>query len=226
MSSLRNGGVQSKGLAVVPGGGNGTPAKQDLPPAFDGTIASACELGIRLEDFIKMTRLARETEPGVARFLDAWDTLGASERQARGAADAICEQVGLASVDLLRVAADAACRFSMCVVQMQVALVLPSIVLRSVETALTDKGIADRKMLFQHSGFLPTPKTSQTAFSAMQNAQATAAAQPVSLPPVEQTIRVLSAKFNTMRGLPRPPAAKGTEPSPGEAPEEPEDDGK
>jgi len=39
---------------------------------FD-TIASACGLGIRLDNFIAMTRLARTSDSSAARFLDAWD---------------------------------------------------------------------------------------------------------------------------------------------------------
>lgn len=112
-----------------------------------------------------MTRFARGNDPTVALFLDAWDALDVSERSARGSADSVCERVGLGPLDLLRIVAEAAIRFSMCVAQIKAALALPSVVGCSIETALTDKGVADRKMLFQQSGFLPTPKGSQTTIA-------------------------------------------------------------
>jgi hypothetical protein len=73
--------------------------------------------------------------------------------------------------------------------------------------ALTDEGIADRKMLFQHSGFLPTPKGSQTTVAITQNVQASAVPQFVAAPRPEETIRRLSDRFNEARGLPSIPAA-------------------
>ena len=93
----------------------------------------------------------------------------------------------------------------MCGAQLRAALALPSVVERSIETALTAEGIADRKMLFQHSGFLPTPKTSQTAYSAMRNAHGNTSEQArvVSAPSPEDTTRRLAAKLNEARGLPR-----------------------
>lgn len=66
VSRLRRPSISSrqKRRAVVPSSGNTEPAP------LDGTIASACALGIRLEDFIQMTRLARgNDEPAVAQFL-------------------------------------------------------------------------------------------------------------------------------------------------------------
>jgi len=207
MSKRRNGGSRFKDLEVVPGSGNRKLAAGGVQPAFDGMIASACELGINLKDFIEMTRLARTSDPRVARFLDGWDAVGTSEQQARGAADAVCNQVGLTPMELLRVAAEVGYRFAMCGAQIRAALALPSVVERSIETALTAEGIADRKMLFQHAGFLPTPKTSQTAYSAIRNAHGNTSEQvpAVSAPPPESTIRRMVDRFNEARGLPRTP---------------------
>src|ERR1700722_1220665 len=111
MSRPRNAQSRSMDLAVVIGMRNGGSAARGGKAAFEGTIAWACETGIGLEDFINMTRIAKESHPSVVRFLDAWDALSTSEQQARGAGDAVCEQIGFAPVELLRVAADAAYRF-------------------------------------------------------------------------------------------------------------------
>ena len=99
-------------------------------------------------------------------------------------------------MELLKVVADATYRSSMYVAQFKASLALPSIVERSIEVALTDKGVADRKMLLQHAGFLPIPVGSQTNIAVMQNATA----QPVIVAPrPEDTIRRLSESFNAAR---------------------------
>jgi hypothetical protein len=227
MSSPQKSAPQLNGLAVVPGSGNGKPTARSAPRAFDGTIASACEsIGISLEQMFEMMRLAKGSDPRVVQFLHAWDALGASE-QSKEVADAVCEHEGFAPVELLRVVVDAAFRFSMYVAQFKVALALPSVVERSIETAVTDDGIADRKMLFQHSGFLPTPKGSQTTIAIAQNAQANATSRSIIVAPSpEHTIRRLTHRFNEIRGLPRSPAARTTEALYVERPGEVEDNGK
>jgi hypothetical protein len=171
---------------------------------FKSTIASACEF-IGIDNFIEMARLARANDPSAQRFMDAWDALDATERQARGAADAICKREGIIPVELLRAVAESTCRFSMYTAQMAPALALPAIVGRSVEMALTDEGVADRRMLFQHTGFLPTPKGSQVAVT--QIVQANAAPQTMAAPRSEDTIQRLASRLNEARRLPSPPAA-------------------
>src|SRR5580704_3827918 len=98
MSRPQNAQSRPTGLAVVTGMRNGEPAARGGKAAFEGTIAWACETGISLEDFINMTRIAKESDPRVTRFLDDWDALGTSEQQTRGAADAVCGQIGFAPV--------------------------------------------------------------------------------------------------------------------------------
>lgn len=210
MSSSRNGRSQLKSLAVVPISGNKEPATRGVQPSFDGMIASACDLGIRLEDFIEMARMATMNDAGIARFLDAWDALSASEQQARGMADAVCARIGLAPADLLKVVADAAVRFAISGAQLGTALALPSVVEHSIEVALTDKGIADRRMLLLHSGFLPGPKNGQTGYLAKRSAQGNTPEQLASVPAPspELTIRRLADRFNDARAV--PPAAQAT----------------
>jgi hypothetical protein len=175
-------------------------------PAFTGKITSACEF-IGLDNFLEMARLARTNDPRAERFMDAWDALDASEQQARGTADAICERAELDSLELLGVVAEAAFRCAMYTAQIKAALALPSIVERSVDVALTDDGVADRRMLLLHCGFLPTPKGSQVAIAITQNTQThpTERAVVVSAPRPEDTIRTLVDRFNEARGLPPVP---------------------
>ena len=76
MSRSRDGSLYLKGLAVVPETVNTEPSAPGIQPAFDGTMASACEsVGISLERMMEMMRWARESDPRVAQLLDAWDAL-------------------------------------------------------------------------------------------------------------------------------------------------------
>jgi hypothetical protein len=205
MSKPPNSGSQLKDLAVVSGGGNEMPVARGVPPTYDGTIASACEsLDISLGRMIKTLRWARESDPRVAQFFDVWDALDSSERLVWGTVEAVRQRAGLKPLELLGIVADMACRRAMYEAQIIAAVALPSIVERSIETALTDKGIADRKILFLHSGFLPSTKNSQTAFSAMRDAHAKTSerARVVSAPSPEDTIRRAANRFNEALGLP------------------------
>jgi len=145
-----------------------------------------------------MTRLARTSDPGAARFLDVWDALEASDQLSAATADAVCEQIGLAPLDLLKAVSDATIRFSMYTARLRAAVAMPSIVERSIEVALTARGAADRKMQLQHSGFLPVPVGSQTNIAIMQS-NATAQPVVVTAPKPEETTRRLSAAFNAIR---------------------------
>ena len=80
----------------------------------------------------------------------------------------------------------------------------PRVVEKTVEMALTDDGIEDRTTLHKATGFLPSPKGSQTNITIAQNATATSNAQSVAVPapPPEQTIRRLVNRFNDARALP------------------------
>ena len=182
----------SKGPAAV------SRVARDDRPRFAGTIASACDAGIGIDSLIEMVRLARASEPSAVRFLDAWDALGASGEPSGRTADAICEQLGIVPLDLLKAAAGATIRFSAYTAQILAAAALPSVVEQSIAVALTPKGTADRKMQLQHSGFLPVPAGSQTNIAIMQS---NASERPVVVvaPRPEETIRRLSERLNAAR---------------------------
>lgn len=227
MSRLQNHGPL-KCLSVVPGSENEKSTARGDRPAFDGTIASICEsIGIGLEKMIEMMRWAKESDPRIAEFLDGWDALDPSEQQDSGTADAVRQRAGLKLPELLGIVAEVTYRIAMYQARIIAALALPSVVERSIERALTDKGIADCKMLFQHSGFLPMPKSSQTTIAITQNAQANATSRSIVVAPSpEHTIRCLTDRFNAVRGLPRSRAGRTTEALHVQVPEEVEADGK
>jgi hypothetical protein len=208
MSRPRSIRSQFKGLAAVPISGNKEPATRGVPPAFDGTIASACEsVGISLERMIEMMRWARESDPKAAQFLDTWDALDPCERQLKGTAEAVRQRVGLKLPELLGIIAEVACRIAMYQAQIIAALSGPLVVHKTIDLALDDSAkakdrLAAQIVLHKATGFLPVPKGSQTIFSIfMQNAPAPTAAQPIAAPRPEDTIRSLSDRFNEVRAL-------------------------
>jgi hypothetical protein len=218
MSRPRNSESRFNGFSIDPGAENEGLADRRIQPAFKGTIASACE-SMGLDNFIEMARLARTNDPRAERFMDAWDALDASEQQGWGTADAICKRAGLNPIELLGVITEAVYRYAMYTAQIKAALALPSIVQRCVDVALTDDGVADRRMLLLHCGFLPTPKGSQVAITQILHAPAAEEAT-VPAPVQEQVVRELVDRFNEARGLPPVPLAAPPEATWGE-----EDDG-
>jgi hypothetical protein len=172
---------------------NARSAKFIVSPAFDGTIASACEsVGLSLESMTETLRWARESDARVAQFFDVWDKLDTSERRVWGTVKVVRQRAGLKIVDLLGIKADVACRMAMYEAQIIVALSHVLVVEKTIERALTDKGVADRMALYKVTGLLPMPKGSQT----------TTAVQPVVAPRPEDTIRRLSESFNKLHTLP------------------------
>ena|ERR1700757_4818337 len=82
-----------------------------------------------------MTRSARTSDSSAARFLDGWDALEVSQQQSMAAADAVCEQIGLAPLDLLKAVADATIRFAMCTARLKAAVAMPFVTPRRRQKA-------------------------------------------------------------------------------------------
>lgn len=80
----------------------------------------------------------------------------------------------------------------------------PKVVRKSVEMALTGKGVNDRKMLHQHAGFLPMPKTQFVTMNGGQQINASSQTQVnvAVLPSVEDSVKRLSDRFNEQPSAP------------------------
>lgn len=77
----------------------------------------------------------------------------------------------------------------------------PEVVKATIDNALRPFGENDRKMLHQNAGFVPIPKTSVVHFHGSVDAR-TQIQNIAVLPPVEDTVRKLNDRFNTMTVLP------------------------
>ena len=82
----------------------------------------------------------------------------------------------------------------------------PKVVKKTIDMALTDDGFNDRQTLHKATGFLPSPKGSQTNINVTQNANPQVAVAHVPSP--ESTIRRLADRFNAdkMITIPAPVA--------------------
>jgi hypothetical protein len=140
---------------------------------------------------MELARLAVQFDAKLAPILEDWDRMKPALRNAANL-DALCEAHGVDPTHFISVAREAEIRFRDNVSVILAALSLPSVVQKSIEMALTDKGVKDRKMLFQHSGFLLQPKASQVGalnYAAIRAEVNTNIGEP--LPTFEETIELL-----------------------------------
>jgi hypothetical protein len=81
----------------------------------------------------------------------------------------------------------------------------PAIVAKTVEAALQPDNFRERQLFHKATGFLPTPKGSQTSIKVVQSqqqGQQQGQQQVAAAPPPEQTIRRLVDRFNTQAAMP------------------------
>ena len=116
--------------------------------------------------------------------------------------EAFCVAAGVSPLTILEILTAVIVRQGVQASQVIAAVNHPRVVEKTVEMALTDEGIEDRKVLHLHSGFTPRNVGAKTNIVLTQNATASAAAQTVAAPPPEQTIRRLADRFNLARALP------------------------
>lgn len=116
--------------------------------------------------------------------------------------EAYCVAVGVSPLRILEILVSTIVRMSAQSSAVIAAVNHPRVAAKTVEMALTDDGIEDRKVLHTHTGFLPQRAGARTSIVVQQNATATAQAASVAAPPPEQTIRRLADRFNLARTLP------------------------
>jgi len=109
---------------------------------------------------MQLAHLARELDPNLASIVADWDRMTSSLQNAADL-DALCEAHGVDPAHFIGVVGEAQLRFRSNVSILVAALNLPAVVAASVRAAKKKTGVADRKMLFQHVGFLPVPRGKQ-----------------------------------------------------------------
>lgn len=157
--------------------------------AVDYTLSSVLKF-IRggKKTFMELARHAPHIDPSLALVIEEWDRLSPTAQRGVNL-NQLCEIKGVDPFHFLGVVAEAAIRFCNNASVLIAALILPEVVQRSIERALTPEGVEDRKMLFQHAGFIPSPKGSEVRL--LNQIAVSANIKPVGgidLPSFEETI--------------------------------------
>lgn len=155
--------AQEFGLTLLPGEGSLSLATRYVPGGRDALV--------RL-----ISLAAADADPDALLWLHVWNSLKPWE-QHQVTLDDICAGAGLSPVKLLKIVVGTAFEAGCDVANLVAAASHPKVVQASVRTALTARGVEDRKLLFQHHHFIPVAKGATINVSATAQAQAAAQAQ-------------------------------------------------
>ena len=147
-----------------------------------------------LGDLIEFLR--GSSDPLAKSYLQKYDLLPESY-QGSASVEAVCVAAGIETDKLFGVIAEAVLIQSRHTAELLAAAQQPLVVQATVDSALNPLGDKDRKMLHQHSGFLPIPRTQIiTGGKFTQNNDNRTQVANVVLPPTEHEVRKMSDRFN------------------------------
>jgi hypothetical protein len=116
--------------------------------------------------------------------------------------ESCCVAAGISPIRIVEVLMNCIRRLSQQSAFIIASVNLPRVVQKHIEMSLTDDGVSDRTNFLKSTGFIPSPKGSQTQINITQaNASAP---PPLPAPPPEQTIRNLNDRWNESKKLPPP----------------------
>jgi hypothetical protein len=157
--------------------------------AVDYTLSSVLKF-IRggKKSFMELARQAPNIDPSLASVIEEWDRLTPTAQRGVNL-NQLCEIKGIDPFHFLGVVAEAGLKFSNNASVLIAALSLPKIVQCSIKRALTPEGVEDCKMLFQHAGFIPSPKgTEVRVLNQIRVSANVNQAADIDLPSFEETI--------------------------------------
>ena len=158
------------------------------------------------ERFIEFVQLAMLNKAEAAiKWMAVYADLTAAERL-RVSYDDVCAAAGVMPSEIMSAVVSNAMTFGVDVGNFVAAITHPQVVQAAVRAAKDPAGLEDRRMMFQHQGFIPTPKgtTINVNAHASSNAQAAAvAAKDPSVPSFADDLRNIRAVEGTiLRALP------------------------
>jgi hypothetical protein len=124
--------------------------------------------------FIEYARLS--PDPKIKEAVHRWDTLSLNQKK-RMTVDMLCAAVEIPPVDMLKEVTGIAYQYNIDLSNFIAAVHQPQVVDRTIKSALRKDGVDDRRMMHQHSGFIPSPRGPQVTISNNVSAQAAAAAK-------------------------------------------------
>ena len=105
---------------------------------------------------MEMARFAGQIEPDLQPIVEDYERL-TPPAQGKVDIDAMCKMREIDPFHFMSVVAEAAAKFRDNSSIIIAAMNMPSVVDKAVKVAMTTEGVQDRKMLFQHANFIPTP---------------------------------------------------------------------
>jgi hypothetical protein len=140
--------------------------------------------------FLEFARMSENAE--VKNLVAKWDSLKIADKQ-KCSIDDLCNAMGMRPLDLLKEVTGIAYEYNTDLSNFIAAVAQPRVVEAGIKKAMKPDGVDDRRMLHQHSGFIPSPKGPSITVNA--SAQAAAAAKTTvqgddnGLPDFEQSSR-------------------------------------
>jgi hypothetical protein len=124
-------------------------------PKIQGPIGELCKcLTGGRKTFMELAHLAPHIEPGLARFVEAWDALTPTMQQTVDL-DRLCLDKELDPNHVMSVVGEAAAKFRENTAIIMASLAMPEIIKKGAKVALTTDGWRDRKFFYEHSRFIP-----------------------------------------------------------------------
>lgn len=124
--------------------------------------------------FLEYARLSVNEK--VKALLALWDGMNLKTKKDTSI-ESLCDRVELPPVDLLKEVTGLAYEYNTDLSNFIAAVAQPRVVEAGIKKALKMDGVDDRRMLHQHSGFIPTPKGPSINIGVNASAQAAAAAK-------------------------------------------------
>ncbi len=171
------------------------PALCKLP--FQGTLAyAASRIPGGKYTFLEYARMCEENR--IKALVHRWDNLSDSDRR-RVSLEELCEACGVQPCELVGAVAAAAFKFNADVSTLIAAIAHPKVVEASIDRALEAEGIDDRRMLFAHAGFIPSPRGPTVNVLNMARAGVRGRLDP-NLPTFEEDMALTEAAIRLERG--------------------------
>lgn len=180
---------------------NGPATLRDLPtlPGVQSLSIATRYLEGGRDRFIEFVQLAHlNAQPAATKWFIVYADLLPSER-VRASFDDICAASGVKPSELMAVVTAAAMEMGVDVGNLVAAVTHPQVVAAGARAAIHPAGIEDRRMMFQHQGFIPIQKGAQINIHASANAQAAAAVKSSNpeLPTFESDLTAIQQRSET-----------------------------
>ena len=155
---------------------------------FKGTLAyTASRIGGK-DNFFDLVRQSARENQWLMPLIEKWDSISKSDRRYI-CIDDLVSALDLSPGRVLGAVVETAFNDNLDVSRLIASVWHPQVVEASIEKALTPEGEADRRMLFQHSGFTPKSTGAVVNVQANANSQAVAGANADrGLPSFEDTV--------------------------------------